>query len=58
MENPLIGTNKMLLNHETVRKALQYWLNEEVLQGSAEVKTVRQDHGLDMFEIEMTEVPD
>jgi hypothetical protein len=47
----LEGNNTITLNRTTINKAVQYWLNEEVLQDNTEVVSVSFDGQAGVFNV-------
>lgn len=53
----MIDGNELILNQATMCRAVQHWLNNEVLQNNATVSSVSYNASSYQFEITLSEVP-
>lgn len=51
----LTGNNKIVLNAATMNRAVQYWLNENLLQDTVEVVSIIKDSTTGNFEVNVIE---
>ncbi len=54
-DQPLSGANRIIINIETMNQAIEYWLNNIVLNQSVTVTSVAERSNDNVFEIRFTE---
>ena len=52
----MIGTNVLILNQATICNAIQYWLNDSVLQDNGKVSNVSYNAADLTFNVKLAEI--